>query len=187
MNCIKCGHEITSEMLTSGICFQCGVPTSDTVEAYERAQQEEKRKRVEMQSIAKQEQLRKQEQLQQEEVLRYKEHLLSTGYSFETCSIKKYVGLVSGESVIGTGWFSTMESNISDLFGVESEAYSDKIKQAKKNALDSMIKESVSKGGNAIIGISYEMITLSRDMIGVSVNGTSVVVNKKEREESIYV
>ena len=130
MNCIKCGHEITSEMLTSGICFQCGVPTSDTVEAYERAQQEEKRKRVEMQSIAKQEQLRKQEQLQQEEVLRYKEHLLSTGYSFETCSIKKYVGLVSGESVIGTGWFSTMESNISDLFGVESEAYSDKIKQA---------------------------------------------------------
>lgn len=176
MNCIKCGHEITSEMLTSGICFQCGVPTSDTVEAYERAQQEEKRKRVEMQSIAKQEQLRKQE------------HLLSTGYSFETCSIKKYVGLVSGESVIGTGWFSTMESNISDLFGVESEAYSDKIKQAKKNALDSMIKESVSKGGNAIIGISYEMITLSRDMIGVSVNGTSVIVNKKgNEEESIYV
>ena len=162
MNCIKCGHEITSEMLTSGICFQCGVPTSDTVEAYERAQQEE--------------------------VLRYKEHLLSTGYSFETCSIKKYVGLVSGESVIGTGWFSTMESNISDLFGVESEAYSDKIKQAKKNALDSMIKESVSKGGNAIIGISYEMITLSSDMIGVSVNGTSVVVNKKgNEEESIYV
>lgn len=81
-----------------------------------------------------------------------------------------------------------MESNISDLFGVESEAYSDKIKQAKKNALDSMIKESVSKGGNAIIGISYEMITLSRDMIGVSVNGTSVIVNKKgNEEESIYV
>ena len=81
-----------------------------------------------------------------------------------------------------------MESNISDLFGVESEAYSNKIKQAKKSALDSMIKESVSKGGNAIIGISYEMIALSRDMIGVSVNGTSVVVNKKENEEeSTYV
>lgn len=32
------------------------------------------------------------------------------------------------------------------------------------------------------------MITLSRDMIGVSVNGTSVVVNKKgNEEESIYV
>ena len=75
------------------------------------------------------------------------------------------------------GGLSTMESGISDFLGVESTTYSDKIKRAKKVALNDMVKESIAKGGNAIIGISYEIISLSRDMIGVSVNGTSVIVN----------
>lgn len=179
MNCIKCGSEITNEMLASGMCFQCGAPTNASIEAYEHEQQETKRKQAEIESAANEELLKMQEQLRQEEALRYADHLLSTGYSFETCSIEKYVGLVSGESVIGTGWLSTMESGLSDFFGVESTTYSDKIKQAKRNALDNMIKESVSKGGNAIIGISYEIITLNRDMIGVSVDGTSVIVTEK--------
>lgn len=40
------------------------------------------------------------------------------------------------------------------------------------------IAESTEKGGNAIIGISYDIITFNRDMIGVSVNGTSVVIEQ---------
>ena len=80
--------------------------------------------------------MEKQQKVIEEEKLRmqelYVKHLLSTGYSFETCSIIKYIGIVSGECVIGTGWLSTMESGISDFLGVESTTYSDKILRSLK-------------------------------------------------------
>lgn len=41
-----------------------------------------------------------------------------------------------------------------------------------------MTYNSVSRGGNAIIGISFEYITFPNNMIGVGVNGTSVVIKK---------
>ena len=163
MKCVNCGNELTEDMFSDGVCFKCGTPVSDSIEAYEQEQMEKQQKVIE------------EEKLRMQEL--YVKHLLSTGYSFETCSIIKYIGIVSGECVIGTGWLSTMESGISDFLGVESTTYSDKIKRAKKVALNDMVKESIAKGGNAIIGISYEIISLSRDMIGVSVNGTSVIVN----------
>jgi len=59
---------------------------------------------------------------------------------------------------------------------MESKAYSQNLKDAKQAALYDMIMDSISKGGNAIIGISYSYITFSGNMIGISVNGTSVKV-----------
>ena len=41
-----------------------------------------------------------------------------------------------------------------------------------------MIKASADLGGNAIVGISYGYMTFSGNMIGVSVTGTSVKVEK---------
>ena len=65
---------------------------------------------------------------------------------------------------------------ISDFFGAVSKKYSLKIQKAKNRAVYDMIKDSVSRGANAIIGLSYGYITFSRDMIGVSVTGTSVII-----------
>ena len=47
-----------------------------------------------------------------------------------------------------------------------------------KNALEKMILKSNSAGGNAIVGISFDYITFSGNMIGVVANGTSVVIEK---------
>lgn len=107
-----------------------------------------------------------------------KNHKLTTGYNFEGYNITNYIGLVSGEIVIGTGFLSDFKASIADLFGVESKAYSDKLKDAKKTALRDMIVESVKNGGNAVIGISYEYVVFSGNMIGISVNGTSVKIEK---------
>ena len=105
-------------------------------------------------------------------------HIFTTGYNFEGYRIIEYLGLVSGESVIGTGYISDLKAGFSDLFGVESEAYSNKIKYVKKAALYDLLHESVEKGGNATIGISYDYVTFSGNMIGVSVNGTCVKIEK---------
>lgn len=109
-------------------------------------------------------------------------HLLTTGYNFEHYNIIKYNGLVFGESVIGTGIFSSITSNISDTFGVESNSYNGKLAEARKNAQDRAIFQSIVLGGNAIIGIDVDYINFTDDKIGVVFNGTSVTIEKKEEE-----
>lgn len=108
-------------------------------------------------------------------------HMLTTGFNFSGYDIKEYKGLVSGECVIGTGMLSDFLSGLSDLTGTKSNAYSDKMKTVKKEAVKEMIMESVYCGGNAIIGISYSHVTFAgTNMIGISVNGTSVWIEKSD-------
>ena len=71
---------------------------------------------------------------------------------------------------------SDFKASVDDLFGVESKAYVYKLKDAKKAVLRDMISESVKNGGNAVIGISYDYAVFAGNMIGISVNGTSVKI-----------
>lgn len=50
--------------------------------------------------------------------------------------------------------------------------------QAKEVAISRMTDVSVSKNGNAIIGVAFNYAVFGNNMIGVSANGTSVVVEK---------
>lgn len=106
-------------------------------------------------------------------------HMLTTGYDFHGYKIDEYKGLVSGECVIGTGIMAELFSDFSDLTGSKSKTFSDKMKEIKQAAVNEMIEDSIKIGGNAIIGISYDHVTFSgKNMIGISVNGTSVVIQK---------
>ena len=104
--------------------------------------------------------------------------MLTTGFSFEGYHISEYLGIVTGETIMGTGYFSDLSASISDLFGVEASEYSEKLRAAKQAVLKIMIKNSTDLGGNAIIGISYELMTFSGNMMGVSVTGTAVRAEK---------
>ncbi|MCI8889251.1 MAG: heavy metal-binding domain-containing protein [Hungatella sp.] len=182
MKCIKCGAELTSEMFACGMCFSCGCSISESKEAFEMEQS--KIKAEADLAIQQQNQQRKEElaqKLQEEQRIyaeRLKNHMLTTGFSFEGYSIAEYLGIVTGETVVGTGYFSDIGASISDFFGAEAPEYSQKLRVAKQAVLNIMIKNSTDLGGNAIIGISFELMTFSGNMMGVSVTGTSVKVNK---------
>lgn len=104
---------------------------------------------------------------------------LTTGGDFEGYCIKKYNGLVSGECVIGSGLAADFFSSFSDLTGSKSKAFSEKMKEIKNSALNDMIEDAIARGGNGIIGISFDYITFSgMNMMGVSVYGTSVIIEK---------
>lgn len=155
-------------MFSSGMCFSCGQPTSDTEKAFEDKQKkliEEQKKESDRQKHEIQKQCAK--------------HMLTTGHDFKGYTISKYHGLVSGECVIGSGLISYLEASITNTFGIETTGYSEKMKTAKQLALDEMIKQSVSLGGNSIIGITYSISNLLSNMIGISVDGTSVTIEKK--------
>ena len=119
------------------------------------------------------------------QVLRYEEikekrknFLVNTGYNFEGYKITKYLDLVHGEIVLGTGFYSELSASISDIFGISSKAFEGKISQAKRLAQEQMIVNALAINANAIIGIDFDITTFSNNMIGVSVNGTAVVVEE---------
>ena len=107
-------------------------------------------------------------------------HKLTTGYSFDNYKITTYHGIISGDSVIGTGLLSEMSAAISDLFGSNSNAFANKMIEAKNAAKRRLVEQSVLAGGNAIIGIDFDYITFAGNMLGVSANGTSVTIEKME-------
>lgn len=178
MKCVKCGAELTSEMFACGMCFSCGCSISESEEAFEI---EQARIKAEADFAIQQQQEELERKSQEEQHMyaeRFKNHMLTTGFSFEGYHISEYLGIVTGETIMGTGYFSDLSASISDLFGVEASEYSEKLRAAKQAVLKIMIKNSTDLGGNAIIGISYELMTFSGNMMGVSVTGTAVRAEK---------
>lgn len=169
MNCIKCGNQLTEDMFLGGMCFNCGCPVSDSENA-------ESTRNTEQEKLNFEEREKEKEASRRKLSEKIKCHKLTTGCSFDGYTVLEYKGLVSGESVIGAGLISTLESYITNTFGTETFGYSEKMKTIKKVALEDMIKESISLGGNGIIGISYSFSSFTSNMIGVSVNGTAVSI-----------
>lgn len=178
MKCIKCGAELTSEMFACGMCFSCGCSISESEEAFKLEQSRIKAETDLAIQQQKEELARKSQEEQRMYAERFKNHMLTTGFSFEGYRITEYLGIVTGETVMGTGYFSDIGASISDFFGAEASEYSEKLRAAKQAVLKIMVKNSTDLGGNAIIGISYTLMTFSGNMMGVSVTGTSVKVNK---------
>lgn len=104
--------------------------------------------------------------------------MLTTGFSFEGHTIRRYAGVISAQVVMGTGFLSELSASVSDFLGEENDAFAKKMERAKDAALTKLIEKSIEKGGNAIIGVDFDYITFSSNMIGVVTNGTSVVIEK---------
>lgn len=120
------------------------------------------------------------EKVTEQESNKYKKrlHMLTTGYNFERYRIVDYKGVISGETVLGTGFLSEFSSSLSDFFGTEASRFSNKLEKAKDAAKDRLIERSVSLGGNAIIGVDFDYIMFENNMVGVIANGTSVIIEE---------
>ncbi|MCD7906535.1 MAG: YbjQ family protein [Clostridium sp.] len=77
--------------------------------------------------------------------------ILTTGYNFEKYKITSYLGVISGSTVLGTGFLSEFNATLSDIFGAQSDLFSEKSEKAKETSLSKLKEKSVRMGGNAII------------------------------------
>ena len=104
---------------------------------------------------------------------------VTTGYDFEGYQIVDYKGIVSGDIVLGTGSISEFAASWSDAFGTTSNTFAGKMKTAKQKALKQLMANAMITGANAVIGIDFDYTMFSNNMLGVSANGTAVVIRKK--------
>ncbi len=92
-------------------------------------------------------------------------------------SVSEYLGIVSGEAVMGTNVFRDLFAGITDLVGGRSGAYEEELRRAKDVALEEMKREARALGADAIVGIDLDYEHLgggSRSMLMVTTNGTAV-------------
>ena len=104
---------------------------------------------------------------------------VTTGYDFEGYQIVDYKGIVSGDIVLGTGFISEFAASWSDAFGTTSNTFAGKMKTAKQKALKQLMANAMITGANAVIGIDFDYTMFDNNMLGVSANGTAVVIRKK--------
>lgn len=105
----------------------------------------------------------------------YDDHMLTTGYNFEGYRIERYIAVVTGSYVLGTGFRAGFSAMVADFSGTSCDEFAETLENAKDEAVKKMVKKSVSLGGNAVIGIDFDYMQLA-GMIGVIANGTSVSI-----------
>ncbi|HEX3159876.1 MAG TPA: heavy metal-binding domain-containing protein [Gemmatimonadaceae bacterium] len=106
--------------------------------------------------------------------------LVTTTPSIDGRRISRYLGLVSGDAILGANIFRDFFAGIRDIVGGRSAAYERELREAKRLALEEMESEARELGANAIVGVDldYETITLGSGggMMMVSASGTAVVL-----------
>lgn len=100
--------------------------------------------------------------------------ILSTTDAINGHSIDSYCDIVTGISVLGTGLFSELDANLSDMFGTSSTSLQNKISFARDNALSALKAEAYRKHCNAVIGVSIAFVPFTGNMIGIVATGTAV-------------
>ncbi|HYX71644.1 MAG TPA: YbjQ family protein [Nitrososphaera sp.] len=101
--------------------------------------------------------------------------ILSTTPFIPNHKIKKSLGIVSGEAIIGANVFSDMLASVTDIVGGRSGSYENRLKYAREVAITQMALEAKAEGGNAIVGISLSYESVRGTMLMVAAYGTAVV------------
>lgn len=109
--------------------------------------------------------------------------LVITTPNIEGKRIVKYLGLVSGEAILGANIFKDFFAGIRDIVGGRSAAYEKELRKAKEIAMEEMKEQAKAMGGNAVVGVDldYETIQVGQTggMMMVSASGTAVVYEEK--------
>ena len=104
--------------------------------------------------------------------------LISTTSTLQGKDIRQYLGLVSGEAILGANLFKDIFAGIRDLVGGRSQTYERELQRARDIALRELEERALELGADAVIGvdIDYEVLGQSNGMLMVSASGTAVVV-----------
>jgi uncharacterized protein YbjQ (UPF0145 family) len=103
--------------------------------------------------------------------------LTTTTSALDGKPVSRYLGVVTGEAIIGANVFRDLLASVRDIVGGRSATYERALAEARELALAEMQRRAQELGGNAVIGIDldYEVLGQNNGMLMVSCSGTAVV------------
>ncbi|MCF0198980.1 MAG: heavy metal-binding domain-containing protein [Bacteroidaceae bacterium] len=104
--------------------------------------------------------------------------ITTTTPSIEGKKVTTYMGIVTGETIIGANFIKDLTASLHDFFGGRSTSYEETLREAKDTALREMEDRALRMGANAILSVDldYETVGTSGSMLMVTCSGTAVKV-----------
>lgn len=106
--------------------------------------------------------------------------IMTTTPTLEGQPVTEYLGIVTGEAIIGANILKDFMAGIRDIVGGRSAAYEKALRSAREEALREMATEAHSRNADAVVGVDldYEVLGTGNGMLMVSVSGTAVSTAK---------
>jgi len=102
--------------------------------------------------------------------------IITTTPTVEGKKITDYLGIVTGEAIMGANLFKDLFAGIRDMVGGRSAAYERELQNARDIAISEMSQRASQAGANAVVGVDldYEVLGQTNGMLMVAVSGTAV-------------
>jgi uncharacterized protein YbjQ (UPF0145 family) len=102
--------------------------------------------------------------------------IVTTTPSVEGRRVTEYLGLVTGEVILGANVVRDFFASVRDVVGGRSGSYEKVLRHARDAAVEGMVDEARAKGADAVLAVDldYEVIGKEGSMLMVSASGTAV-------------
>lgn len=100
--------------------------------------------------------------------------IITTTNSVEGRKIVDYLGVVSGETIMGANFIRDIAASITDFIGGRSGAYESKLREGRAACLSEMMREAKGLGADAVVGVDIDYEVLGQSMLMVTASGTAV-------------
>ena len=100
--------------------------------------------------------------------------IITTTPTIQGKEIKEYLGVVTGEAIMGANIVKDLFASITDIVGGRSAAYEKELTRAREIALREMEEKALGLGANAVVGVDLDYETVREGMLMVTVSGTAV-------------
>lgn len=111
--------------------------------------------------------------------------IITTTNNIEGYSIRRYLGVVNANVVIGTNLFSDLAASLTDVFGGRSESYKNKLTLIYDEVMKELSGKAESYHADAIVGLHVDFDEVSgggKSMFMVSASGTAITLEKNTED-----
>ena len=100
--------------------------------------------------------------------------LIVTTDGIEGRRIVEYLGIVSGDAIVGANVFRDLFARVRDVVGGRAGGYEKALRGAKDHAIEDMVREAEAAGADAVVAVDLDYEVVGESMLMVSANGTAV-------------
>lgn len=103
--------------------------------------------------------------------------IITTTQIIDGKPVQQYLGLVTGEAILGANIVKDFFAGVRDIVGGRSAAYEKELSKAREIALSELQERAEQMGANAVLGIDLDYEAIGQgSMLMVSASGTAVKI-----------
>ncbi|MCJ7450815.1 MAG: YbjQ family protein [Candidatus Nanohaloarchaeota archaeon QJJ-9] len=99
---------------------------------------------------------------------------VTTTPGIEGEEVETYLGVVSGEAVMGANVVKDFLAGIRDVVGGRSESYEKEILKGRKEAVKDISARAEEEGADAVVGVGFDYEEIREGVLWITVTGTAV-------------